>query len=156
MIETFNRRLAIAFEAMAAVGCAVLAILVTTTIFMRFVMGASPYWGEELPQLVLVWSAFLGSVVCSYRRTQLSAGLLPLMVHSTRYRGYVDRFANLLLLVIFVLLARAGWGLAQVTMEQTTTALQIPAAVLYLSVPVGCVALIMIHLGQLLEAKETK
>lgn len=154
MLENINSRLATAFEAVAAVGCAALAILVSVTIFMRFVLGAPPYWGEELPRLVLVWSAFVGAVVCSHRRTQLSAGLLPLLVHSRRHRDYIDRFTNFVLIGVFILLAKAGWDLALITMDQTTTALQIPAAVLYFSVPVGCAALIFIHLGQLLESKE--
>ncbi len=154
MIADINEKLAVSCEALAAIGCAVLAALVTTTVFMRFVLGAPPHWAEELPRLMLVWSAFVGSVVCSQRRTQLTAGILPLLISNPEYRNYVDRFNNLVLLVLFGLLAKAGWDLTELTMGQTTTALQIPSAVLYLSVPVGCTALALIHLGLLVEPKE--
>lgn len=154
MIADINNKLAVNCEALAAIGCAVLAVLVAVTVFMRFVLGAPPHWAEELPRLVLVWSAFIGAVVCSHRRAQLTAGILPLLISNVNYRNYVDRFNNLVLLVLFGLLAKAGWDLTELTMGQNTTALQIPAAVLYLSVPVGCAALALIHLGLLMETKE--
>jgi hypothetical protein len=38
-------------------------------------------------------------------------------------------------------------------MGQTTTALQMPAGLLYLAVPVGCSALVLVHLGLLLQRR---
>lgn len=156
MLAHFNRKLADTCEAVAAVGAAVLAVLVATTVFMRFVIDAPPQWAEELPRLVLVWTAFVGAVVCSQQGTHLTAGILPLLVRHATHRRYVYRFNNLLLVVLFVLLAKAGWDLTQLTMGQTTTALQIPAGILYLSVPVGCIALALVHLGLLLQAKDAR
>jgi TRAP-type C4-dicarboxylate transport system permease small subunit len=156
VLARFNRRLADTCEALAAVGAAVLAVLVATTVFMRFMMDAPPHWSEELPRLVLVWTAFVGAVACSQRRTHLTAGILPLLVRRATHRRYVDRFNNLLLVGLFALLAKAGWDLTQLTMGQTTTALQIPAGILYLSVPVGCGALALVHLGLLLRSRDAR
>lgn len=153
MLARFNRRLSAACEAVAAVGALVLAILVTVTVFMRFVVGAPPHWAEELPRLVLVWGALIGAVVCSHNRTHLAAGITPLLVRSAKHRGYLDRFNNLVLLAMFCLLGKAGWDLAQITMGQTTTALQMPAGILYLAVPVSCLAMALVHLGLLMEPK---
>lgn len=156
MIARFNQKLTIIFEAVGATACGILAILVSVTVFMRFVMGSPPHWAEELPRLVLVWSAFIGTVVCSYRRSQLSAGILPLLVRNANYRAIIDRVNNLVLIGLFIVLGKAGWDLTQMTMDQTTTALQIPAAVLYFSVAVGCAGLTLIHLGLLLEHKDIR
>ena len=146
-LPLFNRRLTVACEALAGGATLVLAVLVTVTVFMRFVVGSPPHWAEELPRLVLVWSALIGSVVCSRRGTHLAAGVLPLLVRSPRRRLQVERFNNLLLLALFCVLGKAGWDLSRITMGQTTTALQIPAGILYLAVPVCCAALALVHLG---------
>ena len=66
MIARFIRRLTAFCEAIAGVGVLVLAVLVTVTVFLRFVLGSPPHWAEELPRLVLVWATLLGAVVCSH------------------------------------------------------------------------------------------
>jgi TRAP-type transport system small permease protein len=151
VIARFNQRLTAFCEAIAGFGVLVLAALVTATVFLRFVLGSPPHWAEELPRLVLVWATLLGAVVCSQRRTHLNAGVAPLLIRNARYRRHVERFNDLLLVALFCLLGKAGWDLAQLTMSQTTTALQLPAGVLYLAVPVGCAALALVHLGLLLQ-----
>ena len=153
MFARFNRRLTGFCEALAGAGVLVLAVLVTATVFLRFVLGSPPHWAEELPRLVLVWATLLGAVVCSHRRTHLNAGVMPLLLRSARHRSYVERFNDLLLVALFCLLGKAGWDLAQLTMSQTTTALQMPAGILYLAVPVGCAALVLVDLGLLLQRR---
>lgn len=154
MLERFNRHLAGLCEVIAGLGVLVLAVLVTATVFLRFVAGAPPHWAEELPRLVLVWMTLVGAAVCSQRRTHLNAGVTPLLVRNPRHRRYIDAFNDLMLVGLFCLLGKAGWDLAQLTMSQTTTALQLPAGILYLAVPVGCAALVLVHLGLLLQRRD--
>ena len=132
MLARFNRGLANFCEVFAGVGVLVLATLVTATVFLRFVVGSPPHWAEELPRLVLVWATLVG------------AG----------HRRHVERVNDLLLVALFCLLGKAGWDLAQLTMSQTTTALQLPAGILYLAVPVGCAALALVHAGLLLQRRD--
>jgi TRAP-type C4-dicarboxylate transport system permease small subunit len=153
MLERFNRFLARFCEVLAGLGVLILAVLVTATVFLRFVVGSPPHWAEELPRLVLVWATLVGAVVCSQRRTHLTAGITPLLIRKPRHRRSVEAFNDLVLVVLFGLLGKAGWDLAQLTMGQTTTALQMPAGVLYLAVPVGCAALALVHLGLLLQRR---
>ena len=153
MLERCNGLLARFCEVLAGLGVLVLAVLVTVTVFLRFVVGSPPHWAEELPRLVLVWTTLVGAVVCSHRRTHLNAGIAPLLIRNPRHRRNVEAFNDLVLVVLFCLLGKAGWDLAQLTMGQTTTALQMPAGVLYLAVPAGCAALALVHLGLLLQRR---
>ena len=153
MLTRLNRRLTAACEVVAGAGALVLAALVSVTVFLRFVIGAPPHWAEELPRLILVWSALIGAVVCSQNGTHLTAGITPLLVRSARLRVHLERFNNLLLVALFCILGKAGWDLAQMTMGQTTTALQLPAGILYLAVPVCCVGLALVHLGLFLQPR---
>lgn len=136
--------------ALAGIGAAMLAALVAYSVFMRWVIGAPPHWAEELPQLVLVWTALLAGIACTHKRSHLNAGLLPLLVTAPSLRRVITRMTDLLLLVMLLILAKAGWDLAWLTMSQTTTALQLPAGLVYLSVPVCCGAMALMQCGHVL------
>ena len=133
----------------AGAGAALMGLLVSYTVFMRWVIGAPPHWAEELPQLVLVWMTLLAAVACSYRRSHLSAGLMPLIITSVSLQRWINRVMDVVLLGMFLMLAKAGWDLAWLTMSQTTTALQLPAGVVYMAVPVGCTGMALMQLEQL-------
>ncbi|MBU3008345.1 TRAP transporter small permease [Cobetia amphilecti] len=140
---------------MAASGVAALSALVIWTVFMRWVMGQPPHWAEELPQLVLVWTTLLAAVSCTRNRTHLSAGLLPLLVRSVRIQRITGRITDAMILIMLLLLAKAGMDLSAITMRQTTTALQIPAGIVYLSVPLCCTAMALVQLEHLLTPTAT-
>ncbi len=141
--------------ALAASGVAALSALVIWTVFMRWVMGQPPHWAEELPQLVLVWTTLLAAVSCTRNRTHLSAGLLPLLVRSMRIQRITGRITDAMILIMLLLLAKAGMDLTAITMRQTTTALQIPAGIVYLSVPLCCTAMALVQLEHLLTPTAT-
>ncbi|MGO2133344.1 MAG: TRAP transporter small permease [Halomonas sp.] len=136
--------------ALAASGVTVLSALVIWTVFMRWVMGQPPHWAEELPQLVLVWTTLLAAVSCTRNRSHLSAGLLPLLVRSPKIQRITGRITDATILIMLLLLAKAGMDLTSITMRQTTTALQIPAGIVYLSVPLCCTAMALVQLEHLL------
>lgn len=136
--------------ALAASGVTVLSALVIWTVFMRWVMGQPPHWAEELPQLVLVWTTLLAAVSCTRNRSHLSAGLLPLLVRSPKIQRITGRITDAIILIMLLLLAKAGMDLTSITMRQTTTALQIPAGIVYLSVPLCCTAMALVQLEHLL------
>ncbi|KOF51901.1 C4-dicarboxylate ABC transporter [Achromobacter sp. DMS1] len=136
-------------KAFAALAVALLAILITYVVFARFVTHSTPHWAEELPRLVLVWSAFIGGVVCSFDRSHLMAGLLPFMVHSPRVLGAVERLNQVLIIAGLAALGYAGWQLADLTMDQTLPALDVSAGTVYLALPVACAITIVVHLAQL-------
>ncbi len=141
--------------ALAASGVAALSALVIWTVFMRWVMGQPPHWAEELPQLVLVWTTLLAAGSCTRNRTHLSAGLLPLLVRSVRIQRITGRITDAMILIMLLLLAKAGMDLSAITMRQTTTALQIPAGIVYLSVPLCCTAMALVQLEHLLTPTAT-
>lgn len=150
LIITLSRGVRRGCLALASTGVAVLSALVIWTVFMRWVMGQPPHWAEELPQLLLVWSTLLAAVSCTRNRTHLSAGLLPLMMRSLRAQRITGRLTDVLILIMLLMLAKAGMELSVLTMRQTTTALQIPAGILYLAVPLCCAAMALIQLEHLL------
>ncbi|AHV92060.1 TRAP transporter small permease [Bordetella holmesii] len=143
-------------KAIAALAVALLAILISYVVFARFVTHTTPHWAEELPRLVLVWSAFIGGVTCSFERSHLMAGLLPFVVRSPRVLGFFERLNQVLVIVGLIVLGYAGWELADLTMDQTLPALDVSAGVVYLALPFACALTIVVHLAQLFEPAPVK
>lgn len=142
-------------KAVAGVAVAVQAALISYVVFARFVLHTTPHWAEELPRLVLVWSAFVGGVVCSFERTHLMAGLLTFFVRSPEVLAAVERLNHALIVLGLVVLGWAGWQLAQLTMDQTLPALDVSAGVVYLALPVACALTVVVHLAQMLSPAPT-
>lgn len=143
-------------KAIAALAVALLAILISYVVFSRFVTHTTPHWAEELPRLVLVWSAFIGGVTCSFERSHLMAGLLPFVVRSPRVLNFFERLNQVFVIVGLIVLGYAGWELAQLTMDQTLPALDVSAGAVYLALPVACAITVVVHLAQLFEPAPAK
>ncbi len=151
MLSRLSELLSEVSRIFAALACALLAALITYVVFQRFVMEATPHWAEELPRLVLVWSAFVGGVVCSRDRSHLTAGILPYLVPNVRIRNWIGRINHVLIVVGLATLGYAGWLVAQLTMDQMLPALDVSAGMVYLALPVACSVTIVVHLAQLFE-----
>lgn len=151
MLTRISYALSALSKAFVALACAVLAVLVTIVVFQRFVTHDTPRWAEELPRLVLVWSAFIGGVACSRDRSHLMAGLLPFIVKSPSVLAVVDRVNHVLIFAGLSALGWAGWQLAQMTMDQMLPAIAISAGVVYLALPVACALTAVVHVAQLFE-----
>ena len=139
-------------KALAALAVALLAILISYVVFARFVTHTTPHWAEELPRLVLVWSAFIGGVTCSFERSHLMAGLLPFMVRNPRILAAFERLNQALIIVGLAALGYAGWQLAELTMDQTLPALEVSAGAVYLALPFACAITVIVHLAQLFSS----
>jgi len=151
MLTRISWALSAVSKAFGAVAIAVLAILVSIVVFQRFVTNETPRWAEEMPRLVLVWSAFIGGVACSRDRSHLMAGLLPFIVRSPRILAAVDRANHALTVVGLAALGWAGWNLAQITMSQMLSAIEVSAGVVYLALPVACALTALVHVAQFFE-----
>ncbi len=143
-------------KAVAALAVALLAILISYVVFSRFVTHTTPHWAEELPRLVLVWSAFIGGVTCSFERSHLMAGLLPFVVRSPRVLNVFERLNQVFVIVGLIVLGYAGWELADLTMDQTLPALDVSAGAVYLALPFACAITVIVHLAQLFEPAPAK
>lgn len=134
-------------QVLAAVSSGLLAVLISYVVFKRLVWHETPYWAEELPRLLLVWTAFIGGVVCSHHQTHLSAGLLSAVVRHRGARALIRRIARVGVIAGLILLGFAGWNLAQMTMGQLLPALGVPAGWVYMALPVACVAMVVVELN---------
>jgi TRAP-type transport system small permease protein len=127
--------IAIVFGTIGVIGFSVIVIYV---VFARYLLGATPYWAEELPRLLLVWVAFMGTVSAFVRNSHFQAGLLPLVLGEGRSLKIAGLVAGLLSIVFLLVLAKTGYDLTLRTWSHRTTALKWPAGLSYLALPVCC------------------
>lgn len=137
LLRRLARRVEEIVLTVAAAFVAVFTIVVLYVVVGRYVFGSTPYWSEEVPRSLLVWSVFLGVVPVTVRWTHLSAGLLPLMTREGPIRRALAWGARVATAVFFLLLGFAGIEHTQAGMNSLTTALQIPSSAVYAALPCG-------------------
>ncbi|MEL0624039.1 TRAP transporter small permease [Marinomonas arenicola] len=134
---------------LSAVGVAIMATLIAWIVFMRFFAGVTPHWAEELPQFLLIWVAMTGAVWCSKNNSHLSAGILALWLKNQQITRLLHRLVDVLIIVAMIVLTKSGWDLTLLTINQHTPAMQWPVGLLYLSVPVSCTFIGLVHIATL-------
>ncbi len=124
---------------------AILVFVVSVQVFCRYVLQNSLDWTEELARYLLIWSVLFG---CSYAMKEdahLEMSVLRSMT-GPRTKKVIHVFSCLMCLVFCIIMINAGmesienirWS------EQTTPAMQIPAWIIWMAMPLGF-ALMGIH-----------
>lgn len=125
-----------AFAAGLALSMALVAI--ATQVVMRYGVGRSLFWAEELARYALIWSVMFGTAAAygtgSHVAMTVLIDLLPLPA-----RRFFFRAIHLLVFLFGAILTWQGWGLAQRNFDrnQLSPALQIEIGWVYLAIPVG-------------------
>ena len=117
-MATFERLLVAANRWVVIAVLTAMVVIVFANVCMRYLLGTSVIWSEEVARHLMIWLTFLGS------------GLALLVLG---------------MLVLFVLLAWFGVDYAWRARFQMAAALEIPMSWIYLGMPVGCV-LLALHL----------
>ncbi len=108
----------------------------------RYLLHRPLAWGSEFSQTVLVWITFVGSALALFRGEHMSVNLVMNCVRSPRKRLVLQIIGGLSVLAFLVIAFHGGIQVTQRTWTMKTTALQMPAGILYLAFPVGCLIMV--------------
>jgi len=120
-------------------------------VFFRYVLHRPLSWGGELSQTILVWITFIGAATALFRGEHMTIDLLVRRLSSERVKRSLRLFTLLVLGAFLVLGVDAGWTVVERTWRMRTTAMQIPAGILYLAFPVGCVLMLPVLVRDILR-----
>jgi TRAP-type C4-dicarboxylate transport system permease small subunit len=137
------------FDLLLATAVVVICLEVLVEVFSRYVLHLPLSWGAEVSQTLLVWLTFLGAALALFRGEHMVINLAVNYVSSPALRRVVQGVAHLTVLGFLVLGAWSGWQVVERTWSMETTALQIPAGILYLAFPAGCFLMIFVALRDL-------
>jgi len=113
-----------------------LVISVAVGVVYRYALQQSLYWATEVPNFLLVWTVFLGSVVAFHENKHIAfTALLDATEGKTRFALEI----LVLLIVLVFLCALIVFGIRVViqTMSSPSEALKIPQGYIYACVPIA-------------------
>ncbi len=123
---------------------AAMVVIVFANVVLRYALGTSLVWSEEVARHLMIWMTFAGSGLALRSGAQLGIDTLQDALPPRAARALRIALAAGMLL-LFVLLAWYGMDYAWRTRFQTSAALGISMIYVYIGMPVGCV-LMAIHL----------
>lgn len=113
-----------------------LVILVSVSVFYRYVLDASLTWSSEAARYLCIWIGFLAAPLALRRRMHIGLTFFTDRMGKTpkKLLGIASQLAILVFLVFAVYL---GFELAGRQMRQTSASLMLPMGIPYLAIPVS-------------------
>jgi TRAP-type C4-dicarboxylate transport system permease small subunit len=114
-------------------------------VLLRYLFAMSFLWGEELSLFAFIWCVFLGTVICSRRRTHFSFDMFSEIV-SARVAGVQHLVVDLCVLAVTVVMVVTGWEFSLLSLKRLSPALGITLFVPTIVIPVSGVLMALVCL----------
>ncbi|MDO9508245.1 MAG: TRAP transporter small permease [Thermovirgaceae bacterium] len=124
---------------------------VMVEVSFRYLLHIPLPWGAEVSQTLLVWMTFIGSAVAFLRGEHMSVNLIMNWISSPSLRRFCTQAGRLAILGFLLVGTWGGWQVVIRTWFMRTTALQVPAGILYLAFPLACLFMVPIALRDLVR-----
>lgn len=111
-------------------------IIVSAQVFCRKFLGFSIKWSEEVALLLMVWMAFISMAIGVERKLHIAITLFFNRFPKPAQK-FFTAFSNVVICAFGIVLMVFGCLLIKSTMGSTLPATKLPAASLYLMIPVG-------------------
>lgn len=136
-------------EVIVVILMTVITTLIGVQIFMRYVMGASLSWSEELARYCFIWMSYIGVSYAVRRNVSISTTVLTDAFSSRLVRLIIGLFANLVFAAFALLVVTQGIMLVQKIsgFGQKSASLGLPMAYVY-AAPVAGFTLTLFRLVQ--------
>jgi TRAP-type transport system small permease protein len=135
-VEQVFARLERWLEPLLAALLAFITLGVFIQVVLRYLFATSFLWGEELSLFAFIWCVFLGSVVCSWRRTHFSFDIFSELL-TGRTAGAQRLAVDLCVLAVTVTMAFTGWQFSQMSIARLSPALGITLFVPTIVIPLS-------------------
>lgn len=132
----------------AATGVAVMVVVVTIQVILRYIFHSALDWAEEAARFLLVWISFIGIVLGLRENKHIGIDAFVYWLPK-KLRLLVDVVALTMSAIFWVILVVGGMQLSQSASDQLSPALQIKMSLVYLIVPLSGVLLLLISMQDL-------
>jgi TRAP-type C4-dicarboxylate transport system permease small subunit len=132
----------------AGAGLLLMTAIIAWQVFARYVLNASPAWGEQAALLLMIWYVFIAAAAGVREGFHIR---IVVLVNSVRpsYRRAVDGFSNALVGLFGVLMIWFGIELAQATWQHVIPTLGISRGYAYIPIPISGALIAFFALEQL-------
>ena len=139
----------------AVISCVLsIALIVSASIFFRYVLNDSITWSEEIAKYLMVWMVFVGAPVAMVESRHIAIEMFPNLFRP-RIRALIFLIVNLLIVLTMAFWTYRGFTYTVGGMSQVMSSFdKIPLGVVFASIPFGsCIMMIIsfqISLNQIL------
>ena len=154
LIDAIDQPL-IKLRKIAVISCVLsIALIVSTSIFFRYVLNNSITWSEEIAKYLMVWMVFVGAPVAMVQSRHIAIEMFPNLFRP-RIRALIFLIVNLLIVLTMAFWTYRGFTYTVGGMSQVMSSFdKIPLGVVFASIPFGsCIMMIIsfqISLNQIL------
>lgn len=127
---------------------------VLVEVSFRYLLHIPLPWGAEVSQTLLVWVTFIGAAAAFLKGEHMSVNLVMNWITSHPLRRFCMQAGRLMILGFLLIGTWGGWQVVTRTWAMRTTALQVPAGILYLVFPVACLFMVPIALRDLTRGRK--
>lgn len=120
-------------------------ILMIYQVVLRYLFSAANSWSEELVRYLFIYTVMLGSAIAARRNSHLQIDVF-INVLKNRTKCVFTIAATVCAIVFICFLFMYSISLGQTAMTNMSAGLKIPMAIPYLSIPIGCVLIILTSL----------
>ena len=118
--------------------CSVLMVILLSCsalqVVSRYVFGSSFTWTEEAARYCFIWIDMMGAAALVYKGGHAVVDVFVQKLAGTARKIY-ETIVHLLVLYVGLVLARFGYELSMITINQTSPSLKLPMGVVYGIVP---------------------
>lgn len=125
--------------------------VVLLEVVSRYIFHQTIAWGAEVCQTLLVWLTFIGAAVALVGGEHMEINVVMDRIKSPAAKKLLLLIGYLAILLFLACGTAGGMKLVQRTWSMTTTTLQIPAGILYLAFPLGCLLMIIVILRNIIR-----
>ncbi|MBD0830849.1 TRAP transporter small permease [Aestuariibaculum sediminum] len=131
----------------------VMVINVLWQVFTRFVMGAPSSFTDELARYLMIWIGVLGAAYVSGRNMHVAIDVLPSRASGEMQKKILKLVYVIIIIFSFLALVVGGFRLVYISylLGQSSPALQIPLALVYLVIPISGILIIFYKTSDLLK-----
>ena len=139
-LESFAQRVQAVIERLLLPLLATLLAFIVAGIFiqvvLRYVFSTSFLWGEELSLFAFIWCVYLGSAICSWRRTHFAFDLFEDKL-TGRAAALQRLIGDLVVLAVTAVMIVEGWRFSQLSIQRMSPALGITLFIPTIVIPLS-------------------
>jgi|GEM_PF-2047729 len=113
-------------------------LILIAEVFLRYVIGSSMEWTDEISRLLLVWMTFTGIGLVILERKEIFAQVFTQKL-SPEARKKWSRSLDLLVLTFNIFLIIFGLQMTHFSWDIKTESLELPFSFFYVSIPLGAI-----------------
>jgi len=144
-VESFFLRLERLLLPLLALLMAFITMGVFIQVVLRYAFAQSFLWGEELSLFAFIWCVFLGTAVCSWRRTHFAFDVFSEVLKGRAAAAHA-LIIDLCVLAVTILVVVEGWRFSQLSLQRMSPALGITLFVPTVVIPLAGVLMAAVNL----------